>query len=114
MNTDHFYSGNVRYYGYIYADIAAEMVAEHLLDTLEETTGRRTLYRQPSLAGLLIEGLYERGFTKPFPSAIERFTGKKFKPLELVEKTNRAFDRFAKRSVSRISCGTQSRSLLGF
>ena len=112
LNTSHFYGGSVHYYGYIYADMAAEEVTEHLRDILEETTGRRTLYHQPSMAKLLIEGLYERGFTRPFPLAIEEFTGEKFEPLKLIERTNEALGRFVRESAQKSSCGFQVSSVL--
>ena len=104
LSTDHFYDGSVRYHAYIYADMAAQMTADYLWDTLENTTGRRTFYRQPTLANLLIEGLYERGFTRPFPSAIEEFTGRKFEPLKVIERTNQALDRFVRETHQRLSC----------
>ena len=112
FSTRHFYSGSVRYHGYVYANMAAEEIAEHLWDTLGLTTGRRTLYRQPSLAGLLIDGLYKRGFTRPLPLAIEEFTGKKFEPLKLIERTNEALGRFVRESANKPSCGVQVKSIL--
>lgn len=78
FSTDHFYGGQVRYIGYIYAEMAAKMTYDRLLDILEETTGRRTLLNQPSLAKLLIDGYYKRGFGEPFPGATESFVRSKF------------------------------------
>ena len=104
LKTGHFYSGNVRYHGYMYADMAAQMTADYLWDMLEKTTGRRTLYRQPTLAKLLIEGMYERGFTRPFPAATEEFTGRKLDPFKVIERTNQALDRFVQETNQRLSC----------
>ena len=36
--------------GYFDANIAAQLMAEHLLDTFEKETGRRTFLNQPTLA----------------------------------------------------------------
>ncbi len=84
--TGHFYSGEVRYFGYILSTVGAKMSAEKLWDLLEKKTGRRTLYKQPDLAKLLIEGYYTSGFLNPFPGSIENFTGKSYSPSNLVEK----------------------------
>ena len=112
FSTSHFYSGSVRYHGYIYADMAAQEITEYLVRFLGLTTGRHSLYRQPSLARELIERLYERGFTRPFPLAIEEFTGKKFEPLKLIKRTNEALGRFARKSANKSSCGVQVKSIL--
>jgi len=89
-STSHFISGEVRYYGYIYANIAAQMTAEHLWDYFQGKTGRRTFLRQPELARLLIDGHYRSGFTKPFPLATEQMLGRPFDASVLVEKINGA------------------------
>ncbi len=78
--TGHFYSGSVRYFGYVLAEVAATIVTQRTLDLLETQTGRRSLYKQPALAGILTEGLYKRGFVELFPIGIEQFAQKKFAP----------------------------------
>ncbi|MCB9062851.1 MAG: hypothetical protein H6622_15120 [Halobacteriovoraceae bacterium] len=72
--TNHFYGGEVRYIGYLYAEVAAVMSNERLLDLLEEKTGRRTWYDQPQIADILIYGIYRKGHIEKFPHAIENFT----------------------------------------
>ncbi|MCY4645150.1 MAG: M3 family metallopeptidase [Bacteriovoracales bacterium] len=99
--TNHFYGGSVRYYGYIYADMAAQMTANYLWDTLEKRSGRRTFYRQPDLARLLIRGQYRDGFTLPFPTATERLTGKKFVAQNITPAINRPLDDFVKAESQR-------------
>ena len=94
FGTPHFYSGQVLYHGYVYADIAAQMEADHLWSTLAEKTGRRSFLRQPSLAGLLIDGHYKRGFAKPFPSATEEMTGKRFRPRQFADAFRRSVEDF--------------------
>lgn len=76
--TNHFYSGMVRNYGYVLAEVSAGLVSEALTERLKALTGRSTWYHQPQIAQILGEGLYRRGFEKPFPETIEQFTGKKF------------------------------------
>jgi hypothetical protein len=83
--TNHFTSGNVRYFSYVVARVAATMSVKSLLDDFETATGRRTLYQQPDMAQLLIEGYFKKGFEKKFPEATESFTGKKFSPEIFVE-----------------------------
>ncbi|MGE4232601.1 MAG: M3 family metallopeptidase [Bacteriovoracia bacterium] len=80
--TGHFYSGEVRYFGYIVADMAAELSAKALWEKLKKKTGRKTFYKQPSLANILIAGYYEKGFLEPFPKSVEKFTGKPFSPKD--------------------------------
>ena len=92
FSTDHFYGGQVRYIGYVFAEMAAEMSYERLLATLEERTGRRTLLNQPEIAKLLIEGYYKRGFAKEFPIATEEFTLKKFDARETAKLINKSVD----------------------
>jgi len=82
FTTSHFYSGSVRYFGYIFAEVSSSMVAERLYDLLEKRTGRRSLYQQPEIASILINSLYRRGFAVPFPESIEAFTEKPFSPKE--------------------------------
>ena len=94
--TGHFYSGNVRYFGYVYANVAAQMTADYLWDTLEKKTGRRTFYRQPDMARLLIEGQYQDGFRMPFPTVTEKLTGRKFRPQRLIEEINQPLEAFVK------------------
>lgn len=76
--TGHFYSGDVRYIGYIYARIAADMTEQKMLDRLEALTGRRSLYQQPAIANMLISGYYRDGFRLPFPSGVEAFIGEPY------------------------------------
>lgn len=90
FNTSHFYSGDVRYQGYVYADMAAQMTANFLWDQLESNTGRRTFLNQKSIAKLLREGHYQRGFSVKFPKATEKMTGNKFKPNELSQNITKA------------------------
>jgi hypothetical protein len=90
FSTDHFYGGLVRYIGYVYASIAADMNYERILDVMEQTTARRTLLRQPGLGRLLAEGYYKHGFNDPFPVATERFTQRKFKAEERGHKADQA------------------------
>lgn len=82
--TSHFYGGGVRYFGYIVADMAAQMTAEALWKTFEKSTGRKTFYRQPTLGPLLSKAYYTNGFLKEFPRPIEEFTGMKFSPQNMV------------------------------
>lgn len=91
-STSHFYSGQVRYIGYVYAEMAAEMTYVRLLDILEATTGRRSLLNQPSIAKLLTEGYYKTGFLKPFPLATEDFARKPFNAREAASSINAAVD----------------------
>lgn len=102
FSTDHFYGGSVRYIGYVYAGIAADMSYKKLLDVLETTTGRRTLLNQPSIAGLLTEGYYKRGFAEPFPRATERFTGVKFDPSAAAELVNSSAETWIRQSRTRL------------
>lgn len=92
--TSHFYSGNVRYYGYIYADMASQMTADYLWDHFEQTTGRRTFLNQPTLASILTTGQYQNGFELKFPLATESLTKKKFKPNALVDHINNKVKEF--------------------
>ena len=102
FSTDHFYGGQVGYIGYVFAEMAATMSYEQLLDILEERTGRRTLLNQPEIAKLLIEGYYKRGFAKEFPVATEDFTKKKFDARETAKLINRSVDSWVQmRRVSR-------------
>ncbi len=78
FSTGHFYSGSMRYLGYIGARIAVELSATELLDRLENDSGRRSFDRQPTIANHLIEGYYRRGHSYVFPQAVELFTGEKF------------------------------------
>lgn len=78
--TNHFYSGNVRYIGYIVAQMAADMSARKLHNVLKEKTGRETFLSQPLIAEILINGYYRKGFELPFPKSIEQFTGEPFSP----------------------------------
>lgn len=80
FSTHHFYSGDVRYYGYIVANLAADLTAEHLLNVAEARSGRRTLLNQPWIAEHLINGYYRLGFLKPFPDSVVEFTGLPFSP----------------------------------
>ncbi len=92
FSTGHFYGGLVRYIGYVYAEMAAQMSYERLLDILEAKTGRRTLLNQPDMAKLLIEGYYKRGFAQEFPLATEAFTQKKFDARETAKVINKSVD----------------------
>lgn len=87
--TDHYRSGEVRFFGYALAAVAAALTTDTLYEKLEQTTGRRTLYKQPTLGPLLIEGLYRHGIDKPFPLSVEEFTGHKFSADEYAEHLNR-------------------------
>ncbi len=82
--TGHFYEGGVRYFGYIVADMAAQMTAEYMWDHFEKTTGRRTLLYQPGIAPLLKERYYRNGFLKEFPKPVEELTQKTFDPEAMV------------------------------
>lgn len=84
--TGHFYSGNVRYIGYIFAWVAAQEVVTRIGDILRTETGRPTLHNQPGLARILTDGLLQKGFEPPFPRQIEAFTGRPFSPEALVAK----------------------------
>jgi len=92
--TGHFYSGDVRYWGYAGAEVAAYEVKEALLDYLEKETGRRTLHKQPKMAKFLIDGLYREGNKLGFPGAIEAVTGRKFSSDRLVQGAVEAVKRF--------------------
>ncbi|MGE3387955.1 MAG: M3 family metallopeptidase, partial [Bdellovibrionales bacterium] len=87
FSTSHFYSGEVRYFGYVLAKVAAETVANHALDRLEAETGRRTLFQQPKLGPMLTQ-LYRYGTETKFPESIERFTGKTFSAVEFARDLN--------------------------
>lgn len=80
LSTGHFSSGNVRYIGYIYAGIAAEMMADFISDELERETGRRDWYRQPSFAKIYGDRFVSEAWKTQFPTNIERITGRKFDP----------------------------------
>lgn len=89
FSTSHFYSGEVRYFGYIYADMVSEMTAQFLWDTFEAKTGRRSFYRQPEMAKILLDGQYRKGFSKPFPKATTDLVGKPFDPNVIVDVINK-------------------------
>ncbi len=80
FSTGHFYGGLVRYIGYVLANIAVNLSHEKMLADLKRDTGRASLYLQDSLAERLINAYYRDGYTKPFPSPIEQFTGRPFEP----------------------------------
>lgn len=86
--TSHFRSGSVRYYGYVVAEVSSALMAQSLYDKLEKETGRRTLYKQPSLAQKLIDGIYRNGIEKPFPLSVEAFTGMAFSPDNYAKQLN--------------------------
>lgn len=88
--TEHFYSGDCRYWGYAGAEVAAYMIGETLLDELEKETGRRSFLNQPTIAAKLVERLYRHGHKKPFPMAVEEFTGKSYSPSSVVNATVKA------------------------
>lgn len=106
--TMHFYSGLILYHGYVYADIAAQMEADYLWNELAKTTGRRTFLRQQTLAPLLIDGQYRRGFARPFPSTTEQMTGQKFHPQRFIDDFRRPVDDFIASSRNRGCRGTTS------
>jgi len=78
--TGHFYDGSVRYFGYVLAEVSASLVMTKASQILQENTGRNSLYQQPGLARILIEGLYKEGMTKPFPQSIESFIQGPYSP----------------------------------
>jgi len=82
--TDHFVSGQVRYIGYTYAELASMMMANFLYDEMEKTTGRRTWHKQPGLAKILAEKFYSQGWKTTFPENIEGITGRKYDPESIV------------------------------
>jgi Zn-dependent oligopeptidase len=84
FSTNHFYSASVRYFGYIVADMAAQLSADYLWEHFKSATGRATFLNQPTMAGLLRKGYYENGFLTAFPQSIEKFTGKSFSPEQYV------------------------------
>ena len=73
--TGHFYSGNVRYIGYVIANPVAIMYNDYLLDQLESSTGRRTLVNQPQLATLWKKGYGAAPAGLPLDQAIRKLTG---------------------------------------
>jgi hypothetical protein len=97
FSTGHFYDGGVRYIGYIFAQIAAYMNEEYLLNEAERRSGRRDFVNQDFLGPLLIDGYYRDGFLLPFPAANERFTQARFEPTVLVRKFERAVRDFLDR-----------------
>lgn len=105
LATSHFYSGEVRYFGYIVADMSAQMTADALWDFALETSGRRTFLNQPTLAKKLIEGQYQRGHSKKFPLSVEEFTGKKFRPESLIQTINGAVPDLVRPSNEPKTCG---------
>lgn len=80
LATSHFYSGAVRNIGYVFAEMSSMQMANFLSDELEKTTGRRSWYKQPSLAGLFANNFFAEGWKYPFPQNIEKITGKKYEP----------------------------------
>nr|HPI41556.1 M3 family metallopeptidase [Pseudobdellovibrionaceae bacterium] len=100
--TGHFYGGQVRYIGYVFAQMAATMTYERLLDKFEELNGRRTLSEQSTLADELIKGYYTKGFLQPFPQATEVFTGKKFDALAISQSILAQVEHVALRSESSL------------
>ncbi len=105
LATNHFYSGNVRYFGYIVAEVAAQLTAEELWNRLERDTGRRTLHQQPTLAEMLSNAYYRKGFQKPFPAPIESFTGKTFSAEDFAKRLAAAANEYTQTSscVSAVS-----------
>lgn len=73
FKTSHFYGGRVDYFGYIAAEVAAEVASKIALDRMETESSRRSLYRQKELAKILVQDFYKFGHTVPFPEGIERF-----------------------------------------
>lgn len=92
--SDHFYSGRAEYIGYLLGEIAAQMTYQGLLDYFDWNTDRRSIYDQPELARLLVEGYYLQGSNQPFPKAIEDALIKRFRPIE-----------FLGLQYARINCG---------
>ncbi len=84
VSTTHYTSGNVRQIGYVYAEIASIMMAEHFSDRLETLTGRRSWHKQPLLAGLFEKELYSEGWKLPFPKNIEKITGRPYDVSQVV------------------------------
>ena len=84
VSTTHYTSGNVRQIGYVYAEIASIMMAEHFSNRLETLTGRRSWHKQPLLAGLFEKELYSEGWKLPFPKNIEKITGRPYDVNQVV------------------------------
>lgn len=99
FRTSHYYSGDVRYFGYVLAEVSAGMVTDRVLDQVERTSGRRSLYNQPSIANILMP-LYRNGLREQFPNSIESFTGKRFAPSEFA----RSLVQKAEAALARVSC----------
>jgi hypothetical protein len=78
LSTGHFYSGEVRYIGYVYAEIASDLVYQTVMHTLMRQTGRLSLYQQPKLGPILQQSLYNFGATAKFPKVIEEVTEQPF------------------------------------
>jgi hypothetical protein len=111
FRTGHFYGGRVSYFGYVLAEVAAGMINHYVLDKLEEQTGRRTLFKQPGMAKLLLP-LYENGNSLPFPTSIEKYTSREFSAdefaKELNERVEEALNRDSARSINSagVECGS--------
>ncbi|MBL7663714.1 MAG: hypothetical protein JNM93_01180, partial [Bacteriovoracaceae bacterium] len=76
--TVHHWGRNIRYIGYFLAEASSMMNAQFLWSKFQQETGRKSLNLQPTLAKLLAEGYYKKGFELPFPLAVEKFTGEPF------------------------------------
>ena len=80
------------------------MVTDALSDKLEALPGRRSLYNQPQLGPILVEGLYKRGFVDPFPRSIETFTGKPFAPELFAQSLIEQVKRYLRERAGEASC----------
>lgn len=100
FSTDHFYGGEVRYIGYVHAEMAAQLTAEKLWDDFARTTGRRSLYDQPTLLQILERAYYRTGHSEPFPQAVERFIGKPLSPDAVVAGMSSAVESFVPQAVA--------------
>lgn len=92
LSTSHFTSGEVRYIGYVFAEMASRMTAQYVTDELEKVSGRRTWWKQPLLGKIFTEQVFEQLWRDPFPVNIEKITGRKFDPAAIVEDLKRELE----------------------
>lgn len=107
--TPHFRTGEVQYFGYVLAAVSAGLMKDSLYEKLKATTGRASFYRQPTMAKMLIDGIYTDGFVQPFPVSVEKFTGKKFSPdnfaAGLIKRVNAFIDDLEKNPERALEVG---------
>ena len=95
LHTGHFVSGNVRYSGYVFAEIGSRLMMEFISDEVEKESGRRDWYRQEGLGEIFNDLIYANGWRGLYPEIVERISGRKFEPEALVNDCARALGEVA-------------------